>query len=175
PPWSPRSRYRGRPGPRRTAWSGRRRISPPPACGRSRQARRVRRGWSPRDWLRSRRCASPPLLPPLRCRHSRLAVIGAVLRAGGAVGAVLVIGGEYPVEGLARVREDLAGLPDLAVRTGAQHLEGGHAHLPDQAAHLDRRISYGAGHRVPRGADLVGVSLDVVAALAGELVAPPAA
>src|SRR5215471_9991908 len=106
---------------------------------------------------------------------SRLAVIGAVLRVGGAVGAVLVIGGEYPVQGLARVRENLAGLPDLAVGSGAQHLEGGHAHLPDEAAHLDRGISDGAGHRVPRGADLVGVSVDVVAALGGELVAPPAA
>src|SRR5215470_1561375 len=111
----------------------------------------------------------------LELSPSRLTVVGAVLRAGAAVGAILVIGGKYPVQGLARVRENLAGLPDLAVGAGAQHLEGGHAHLPDQAAHLDRGISDGSGHRVPRGADLVRVSLDVVAALAGELVAPPAA
>src|SRR5258708_28607152 len=99
--------------------------------------------------------ASPPLLPPLRCRFLRLDVISAVLRAGSAVGGVLIIGGEDPVQGLARVRENLARLPRLSVPPGAQHPENGHPPLPRPLAHLDRGISHRAGHRAPRGAPRV--------------------
>src|SRR5580700_3696437 len=89
-------------------------------------------------------------------------------------GALVVVGGEQPVQRLARVGEQLPGLRDLALGARAQDLVRGHRDLPDETAHVPRRVAHGAGEYVPGCPELVGMGFDVGTALVGELIGPAA-
>src|SRR5260221_3980781 len=110
----------------------------------------------------------------------RLAVVSVVRRArtvtwiAGGLG-VLVVSGEYPVQRLARIRQDLARVPHLGVGPRAHDLERGHGDLTDEVAHLDSRVSDRARHDVPGRPDLLWVRVNVGAALLGQPVAPATA
>src|SRR5260221_8647130 len=144
----------------------------------------------------------PPLLPPgsspattrpafapvcvttaaasLTSSPQRLAVVSVVRRArtvtwiAGGLG-VLVVSGEYPVQRLACIRQDLARVPHLGVGPRAHDLECGHGDLTDEVAHLDSRVSDRARHDVPGRPDLLWVRVNVGAALLGQPVAPATA
>src|SRR5215470_8266859 len=110
-------------------------------------------------------------VPPAGCPVSGIAAGGtrSLLRCR------LVLGRQDRIQLAAPVGENLAGLCHLLLVAHPDDLNGGDRQLADQVAQLDGVRAHAAGDVVPRGPDLLGVRVHVLAPLIGQRVTPAAA